>query len=66
MRVAIRFRNDKDRAKGAYALAETGPITVLRPGVYVVRKEQLRALNGRDGKPKVDFEVVRPEELKVG
>ncbi len=66
MRVAVRFKNDKDRAKGAYALAETGPIVVLKPGVYLVRREQLKVLEGKNGKRKYDYEIVDPKEVEVG
>jgi hypothetical protein len=66
MRVVVRFKNDKDRAKGSYALAETGPIVVLKPGVYLVRQEQLRALKDKNGKKKFDYELVDLQEVGVG
>ncbi len=66
MRIAVRFKNEKDRAKGSYALAETGPIVVLQPGVYLVRKEQLRALKGKNGRRKYDYELVDPKEVLGG
>lgn len=64
MRVAIRFKTAAARAQGSFLLADQpGGVDCLPGGIYLTNPENLRLLNGRNGRRKYAYNIVDSSEV---
>ncbi|MBM4050204.1 MAG: hypothetical protein FJ279_34340 [Planctomycetes bacterium] len=66
MRIPIRFKNARDRARASSVLCENDSIVLVKPDIVFVREDQLRLLKGKNGRKKYEYEVLDSKEFMIG